>query len=195
VPGTEGAPLRLRVVSASLSYAFLQANKHRVILQYPMGEQEFSTELVFVEVKLEPIGALWTCETDESLNMLAANLLVTLTRVHEHGFVHRDIRKENVVKLRQVFILIDWDLAGPSDETVWWHSTNLPDPVKSGSYPYTTQTDLWQVGRLLKGQMGEQSCMKDFAEKLMTGGFASADEARRAIPWSESHFQEPQGSA
>jgi hypothetical protein len=75
VPGTEGASLRLRVVSASLSYAFLQANKHRVILKYPMEEQEFSTGPVSVEVKLEPIGALWTCETDDSLKMLAANLL------------------------------------------------------------------------------------------------------------------------
>ncbi|KAK9830079.1 hypothetical protein WJX72_009646 [[Myrmecia] bisecta] len=93
------------------------------------------------------------------------------------GFVHRDIRLENVVQLFDEWILIDWELAGRADQRVWWHGKVLPEPVRNGHAPYTVQTELWQVGRLIQMQLVASDGARQFAQRLVAGDYVSAARA------------------
>jgi len=48
-----------------------------------------------------------------------SHLLESLAHMHEHGFVHRDVKPENlIVDAHGIARLIDFDLSGPQDEAV-----------------------------------------------------------------------------
>ena len=133
----------------------------------------------FVELELEPVGACFTIHNDSELQSLVASLLSTLRRLHEAGYVHRDIRMDNIVKYFQQWLLIDWELAGQVDQPVWWDGKYLPDPVRLGQHRYSVKTDLWQVGKLIMTQQQVASpAALLFAQQLVNGIFQSAAEAQ-----------------
>ncbi|CAL8466425.1 g5961 [Coccomyxa elongata] len=127
-----------------------------------------------VELELEPVGACFIIHDGNELRSLVASLLATLRPLHEAGYVHRDIRMDNIVRYFQQWILIDWELAGRVDQTVWWEGNCnlLPDPVRLRQHPYTAQTDLWQVGKLIISQQVFASpAAVTFAQQLVNGDF------------------------
>ena len=77
-----------------------------------------------VRLRLEPVGAV-VCMTDAAqLHSMVFSLLSTLMYIHGYGFVHRDIRLDNFLKVTDGWLLIDWELAGRADQMVWWKGTN-----------------------------------------------------------------------
>ena len=111
--------------------------------------QQMSNSVSLVHLRLRPVGARITFQSSQQLLNLVNSLLATLAPVHAAGFVHRDIRLDNIVKGPKGWVLLDWELAGRQDQPVWWTGQMLPPAVKSGSEPYTCKTDLWQIGQLV----------------------------------------------
>jgi serine/threonine protein kinase len=129
-----------------------------------------------VSLTLWPVGAQWDNLRDEELIGLALDILRTLVVLHDRGIVHRDIRRENIVRSTESWVLIDWEMAGPADEKVWWRSQGLPDSVRHGDQPYTRKADLWQVGKLLLSTMVRPSRLEGLANSLIEGSIESATD-------------------
>ena len=142
-----------------------------------------SGDVGMVALKLRPIGMHAPIVTINQLLILMKQLLLTLTALHKQEWVHRDIRIDNLVHGSKGWVLIDWELAGPTGQPVFWNSTYLPSEVNAGQMPYTTATDLWQVGRLIQRfDTLSAGATKHFANQLISGQFMSAEDALAAMP-------------
>ncbi|DBA79689.1 TPA: hypothetical protein ACH3X1_008362 [Trebouxia sp. C0004] len=116
------------------------------------------------------------------LRSLVSCLLTILKHIHEYGFVHRDIRLDNVVKGTNGWLLIDWELAGRTNQIVWWEGKLLPDGVKHRSEPFTVKTYLWQLGMLIKtAAVCADVATTSFADHLLAGNFATAAIAQASL--------------
>ncbi len=89
------------------------------------------------------MGAIVCINDAAQLHSFISSLLTTLRHIHEHGFVHQDICLDNVVKVMDGWLLIDWELAGRANQIIWWEGKLLPDLVKRRPEPYNCKTDLW----------------------------------------------------
>ncbi|BDA48582.1 probable crinkler effector protein 8 [Coccomyxa sp. Obi] len=170
--------IRCRSLKVAGTVMDLSNNTMRIL---PQGQSS-----CHVVLELEPVGACFTITDETELRSLVVSLLSTLCRLHEAGYVHRDIRVDNIVKYFQQWVLIDWELAGRVDQDVWWEGSALPEPVRLHQRPYTVKTDLWQVGKLMMTQQVVASReAKLFAQKLVNGDFQSAAQAEGGI-WAIS---------
>ena len=125
------------------------------------------------------MGALVRITGTAQLLSLVFCILTTLKHIHEHDCVHRNIRLDNVIKVTNGWLLIDWELAGRTNQLVWWEGRLLPDAVRHRIEPYTCMTDLWQLGMLIKtAAVCADVAITSFADRLLDGGFATAALAR-----------------
>ncbi|CAL8466510.1 g6046 [Coccomyxa elongata] len=155
--------LRCRSLKIAGEVVDLRENAMR---RLPLGNSSYYVEL-------EPMGACFIIHDDSELRSQVASLLSTLRPLHEAGYVHRDIRMDNIVKYFQQWLLIDWELAGRVDQLVWWEGKLLPEPVRLHQHPYTIQTDLWQVGKLiLSQQVFASPAAVQFAQQLVSVSFS-----------------------
>ena len=99
-------------------------------------------------------------------------------------FVHRDIRLDNIVKGPKDWVLLDWELAGRQNQSLWWTGQVLPPAVKSGSETYTCKTDLWQIGQLMLTCAISSAGSAAYAHQLMSGHVMSAALAP-AAEWND----------
>ena len=132
-----------------------------------------------VSMRLQPVGANWRLHSPIELCQLAESLLITLEALHAHGYVHRDIRDDNVLAVSSGWMLIDWELAAPTGTPVFWNSKASPPSISLGS-SWAAQHDLWQLGHLLQKQPVKTPAMDAFAQQLMNGETTSASDALRA---------------
>ena len=135
----------------------------------------------YVRLRLEPVGALHRINDAMQLHSLVSSLLTTLKGIHDHEFVHRDIRLENVVKVSNGWLLIDWELASRANQVVWWEGKILPDLVKDKVQPYTCKTDMWQLGMLNKAAAISDLAVMSFAIQLLAGHFECAASAHASL--------------
>ncbi len=168
-----------------LSQIVLQVNTMQVQLKHPMPKQSEAlcrSKSCSVRVRLEPMGALVRITDIAQLRSLVYSLLSTLNHIHEYDFVHRDIRLENVVKATTGWVLIDWELAGRTNQFVWWEGNLLPDGVKHRLEPYTCKTDLWQLGMLIRNAaVSADVAIASFADHLLDGDFVTAAIAQASL--------------
>ena len=154
-------------------------------LEHPMPKQRKALRKSMscsVKLRLEPVGALIRITGIAQLRSLVSCLLTILKHIHEYGFVHRDIRLDNVVKGTNGLLLIDWELAGRTNQIVWWEGKLLPDGVKHRSEPFTVKTDLWQLGMLVKtAAICADVATTSFADHLLAGNFATAAIAQASL--------------
>ncbi len=142
-----------------------------------------SGEICMVTLKLRPIGIPANIETINQLLILVKQLLLSLQGLHKQGWVHRDIRLDNLVHGPNTWVLIDWEIAGPAGEFVFWNGISLPPEVKARQMPYTTAIDLWQVGKLIQSfDAISVGATMQFANQLTSGQLLSAEDALSAMP-------------
>ena len=136
-----------------------------------------------VTLRLRPVGMhLHIANSNQLLNLIK-QLLATLTALHKQNWVHRDVRMDNLVHGPTAWILIDWELAAPAGQHVFWNSTYLPPEVNAGQMPYTAACDLWQVGRIIQQYNALSSeAMKHFANQLTSKHFGFPEHVLHALP-------------
>lgn len=155
-------------------------------MKHPMDnvDQQTRNTTCFVNLRLHPVGARISLESNQQLCNLVNSLLATLAPVHAAGFVHRDVRLDNVVKGPDGWVLIDWDLAGRENQYVWWTGQTLPPAVRAGTETYTCKTDIWQIGQLVLSHAFPSASSAAYADKLMSGQVTSAAMAPTA-EWND----------
>ena len=155
-------------------------------LKHPMRKvnQQVSNSTCLVHLRLRPVGARISFKSSQQLCSLVNSLLATLAPVHAAGFVHRDIRLDNVVKGPDGWVLLDWELAGRIDQRVWWTGQMLPPAIKARSESYTCKTDLWQIGQLVLTHATPSAGSAAYAHQLMAGHLTSATMAPMA-DWND----------
>lgn len=151
-------------------------------MKHPMDDvsEQFCSSTCLVHLRLRPVGARVTLQGNQQLCSLINSLLATLKPVHAAGFVHRDIRLDNVVKGPNGWLLIDWELAGRENQYVWWTGLVLPPAIRAGRELYTCKTDLWQIGQLVLTHATPSAGSALYAHQLMSGRATSAAQAPTA---------------
>ena len=140
-------------------------------------------DVCLLSLTLRPVGMHLHIVNSNQLHNLIKQVLTTLTALHKQKWVHRDVRMDNLVHGPKGWILIDWELAAPAGQQVFWNGTYLPPEVNAGQMPYTAACDLWQVGRIIQRYDGLSSeAMKHFADQLTSKHFECAGHALHAMP-------------
>ena len=129
-----------------------------------------------VELSVTPVGARFLIKLAAQLRGLAISFLKTAAALHLEGFVHRDIREDNVVHYCEQWILIDWELAGPIGAEVWWSAREQPPGMQMGSQ-WTIAADLWQIGRINQRHAELGPLFPPIAQGLLGGELHTATEA------------------
>jgi serine/threonine protein kinase len=140
-----------------------------------------------IDLRLVPVAARWEVRNLNDVRQLCSNMLHALHAVHHAGFVHRDVREENILLTSAGFVLADWELAGKIGDAVFWqpNSDHVPPDVLSGTN-WQTWMDLWQLGRVLHAQPLARNNPAGgvFVTSLLDGRFPSAEAALRGLtPW------------
>ena len=160
-------------------------NSEQLKLKHPMSKQRkafWRSRSCSIKLRLEPVGALVRIAGPAQLRSLVSCILTVLENIHEHGFVHRDICLDNIVRGNNGWLLIDWELAGRTNQIVWWEGKLLPDGVKHRTQPYTCKTDLWQLGMLIKtATICADVAITSFADCLLAVGFDTAASAQASL--------------
>lgn len=136
-----------------------------------------ATDCVMVTLHLILVGCQVYNMTPQRVLQLVECMLTTLIAIHEAGFVHRDVREDNIIEAQSGFCLIDWELAGRNDEIVFWTGPSLPSDVKLKQGPFVYQDDLWQLGVTLSRIATSTGPLLVYVRTLMDGGFATARAA------------------
>ena len=137
-------------------------------------------ELVSLKLSLVPVAARWRLADNASLRLLIANVLETLSHVHRLGFVHRDVRDDNILRDKDRFLLIDWEVAGRVDQPPFWAAAAAwVPPGTNRATPWQPWMDLWQLGKVMQAQPNHVStdASRDFAQNLLNKTFVDAGRA------------------
>ena len=179
----------------------LQLDDTPLIIEHPMAcvkIHQNRSKPYKVALKLKPVGATWRIENLATLQKLCSSILTTLKVVHSLGYVHRDIRIDNIVLAPFGFVLIDWEVAAPSGSLVFWDACcgSHPDGVLKGS-PWLPWMDLWQVGRLISVLAGGLSHdpvitthVIPFQNKLLNQEYGGAEDAIRDLNWVDDQLHD-----
>ena len=137
-----------------------------------------------VHLQLEPVAARWVLHENADARLLCRHVLETLDAVHKLGFVHRDVREDNILRTCAGFILIDWEMAGMIDDSVFWQPAvaHVPDGVSAGTL-WKPWMDLWQLGNVLQSQpvvRTSEPCTQ-FTTKLLNNQMETAEQALQEL--------------
>ena len=157
--------------SADIVQCAAQVGTNTVELPQPNHPQ--SNQAVVVRLQLTPVGHLWHLGSPERVVRFAISLLVTLNHIHAQGFVHCDVRADNVVETSGGWVLIDWELAGRTPAVIFWDSHALPPGVHRGDH-WLVKHDLWQLGKLLREQSNASPGVKGLANELQSGSLTAS---------------------
>lgn len=118
------------------------------------------------QVKLSPIClpfGVYEIDSNKKLLKALKSVVSALKDLHSYGFVHRDIRWHNILyhSATDSFLLTDFECAGEAGQSLpkilrEFSSIDYPEKFKKEAIPYTTQVDLYLVGRLIKYIADEQ---------------------------------------
>ncbi|TDL19524.1 hypothetical protein BD410DRAFT_438002 [Rickenella mellea] len=145
-------------------------------------------------VEMTTMGARQLPESEEELRVMAKDLVTGLDWLHKGGYLHRDIRNQNIVydQVLKQYALIDFEHGGKHEgrrsqrrnpaatsfdrENDWlrdWDYGTLDDGI------YNMASDMYQFGRFLHDwfrRMIDSEDGKDFVARL-TGKKMTAKEA------------------
>jgi len=120
---------------------------------------------IWICLNLSPIGARYLPQESE-LKVCFQAVLEGLAYLHSKGFVHRDVRWPNILRVSAArWILIDYELVGAINSRVFWQNDILPNAVASGERGFQEVDDLTQVKQLFRN-LACPAAWTAFANKL-----------------------------
>ncbi|KAG5175349.1 hypothetical protein JKP88DRAFT_265861 [Tribonema minus] len=146
-----------------------------------------------VRLQLEPVAVRWVVHTAKDLQSMCADVLQALCAVHDRGFVHRDVRQDNILLADTGYVLIDWELAARVGDTVFWDPKpeHVPPTVRRDT-SWQPWMDVWQLGRVIHALQPSRhagSARADFVDRLCTANaerrFPSARVALQNVHLAE----------
>ncbi|CAI2200910.1 4931_t:CDS:1, partial [Funneliformis geosporum] len=131
------------------------------------------------KVTLAPVGVKRKPRTELEVKVAIRCILDALVALHELGYVHRDIRWDNILQLNDYsWILIDLECAGVDGESVHFDLKGwAPEAIETKVY--TTKADVYMVGRLLRRVFITFSEEARAFERATTEFRLTAQEARQ----------------
>ncbi|CAI2175856.1 6155_t:CDS:2, partial [Funneliformis geosporum] len=154
---------RLKIIQmvVNIIRVMVTANVEKILPKnvLPLGEirQKGSTEIIFMEnFILSTRGFHWELGTEDDLRQAAEDILHGLHELHIKGYIHRDIRWENVLRV------LDHSVNGNEIKisSSWDHKT-----LENGKY--TKASDMYEFGKLLNARnLVESSTGRQFLKKL-----------------------------
>nr|CAG8490445.1 3960_t:CDS:2 [Entrophospora candida] len=123
-------------------------------------------------IKLKTRGLECPPKDEQTTQVMTCSLLTGLKRLHQCGYVHRDIRLSNIVydsnnSKGYEYVLIDFEYGGKANEKFDILLTDWDDGTCDEDNVYTTLSDMYQLGRLLEGlNMMFSNDGQDFINKL-----------------------------
>ena len=140
-------------IESQAVHVHVQVNGEQLKLTHPMSKQRKAlcrSKSCSVKLRLQPVGALVRITGTAQLRSLVFCLLTTLRHIHEYGFVHRNVRLDNVIRATNGWLWIDWELAGRTNQFVWWEGKLLPHGVKYRPELYTCKQICGSLACLLR---------------------------------------------
>lgn len=120
---------------------------------------------VWIHLKMAPIGARYV-PNESNIKACFVSILSFLSLFHERGFVHRDLRWPNILRIYgDRWIVIDFELADCNDRDVFWRGDSLPVSVMERERKYNFVDDLGQVKQLIRSLSFPQS-WNQFVDEL-----------------------------
>jgi serine/threonine protein kinase len=178
------------MIHANVDYSSIapfcpQIGERLMQLRHPMPFARLPhTPMQHIELQLVPVAARWELRNMDDVRQLCSNMLHALRAVHDAGFVHRDVREDNILLTSTGFVLTDWELAGTIGDAVFWqpNSEHVPPGVCNGT-SWQTWMDLWQLGRVLYAQplARKNPAGGQFVTNLLNGFFPSAEAALQGL--------------
>lgn len=102
----------------------------------------------------EPYG-VFKIDSNKKLLKALQNVLTAVRDLHNHNFVHRDIRWPNILFDSQNYLLTDFECAALADEVLPeilrnYSNVEYPEMFTEEEKAYTKQVDLYLVGKLIE---------------------------------------------
>eukprot|EP01118_Nematostelium_gracile_P014035 TRINITY_DN5392_c0_g1_i1.p1 TRINITY_DN5392_c0_g1~~TRINITY_DN5392_c0_g1_i1.p1 ORF type:complete len:466 (+),score=37.15 TRINITY_DN5392_c0_g1_i1:220-1617(+) len=154
----------------------LRINGEDVILshEFPTSNKECK-----IQMELTPLGVQRKPGTMDELRSATLDVLTFLEAFHGLGFVHRDLRWENIIRVTNGYCVIDFEFAARSGRRVYWTKEGyIPQVLRDGGV-YTFDFDLYQLGlsvSVAARRLGD-AVMKKFGGLLIGQHFADARSA------------------
>jgi len=109
------------------------------------------------QVQLVPVGVPVRPRTEQQVKAAVRCVLIALDGLHGKGFVHRDVRWDNVVMRHEsegrAWVLIDLETAAQVRTPPTWYNASFPpefDKDAPENVPWEFGHDIYQVGRMLE---------------------------------------------
>ena len=140
------------------------------------------------KLRLRPLGMHVSDDDQRRLRVVVTavqSVLRALSRLHELGWCHRDVRWGNLLRTADgSFMLIDFEFAAPVGERITWRNRYLPPEVEPDVTPWGPAQDMCQVGMLLSGVLPQSTRVLELYAQLV-----HTDPSQR--PTARSVLQHP----
>jgi serine/threonine protein kinase len=107
----------------------------------------------FIRLKITPVCSSRCPISVVELKKAIQSVLLGLLVLHDHGFIHRDIRWPNVLcDAHDNWLLSDFELSSPIGHSLpaqFLNNSHFSPEVRLGD-GCTTALDIWQVGKLVE---------------------------------------------
>lgn len=137
-----------------------------------------------LSVYLTPLGLQNTPTCENDLKAALRCVLVALSQLHARGWVHRDVRWDNIlfVPTENSWYLIDLECADRNGQRLpdWYNRRLAPPEVQGDEALYATSADIWQVGMLISIDCSSSSA-QDLRSQLLSDDAASRLSALQAL--------------
>jgi serine/threonine protein kinase len=125
------------------------------------------------KVRMKTRGYRRMPTTEDDVRMMTKSLLAGLSRLHSGRYVHCDIRPPNVLYDPNVpegcnYVLIDFEHGRPNGQVFEYHLRGWDDKTLEDDNTYTTRSDMYQLGKMLRSfGLVKSEAGKDFIKRLM----------------------------